>query len=227
MRHLGLNLVCEGDGLGAVSIDGGQDHDGGRREVRAQKSSRRRARPASPRSRPGSGAQRVGREGTNFSQQKELMKPPGSGEATGNVLKQLQKAAPRGANAHYEQPSRLSGSQGSGWQSSWTTHITEVLAAAGAGSNFSRLLARANDSQKKPEGNNVVQPWIGNGNSFTGDARFCRPAGASGWPQGCRTSIGGERKGCLPSLLVAPWAALLPRIRPSARAQRSKRLLRI
>ena len=105
--------------------------------------------------------------------------------------------------------------------------LTEVLAAAGAGSNFSRLLARANDLQKKPEGSNVVQPWIGNGNSFTGDARFCRPADASGWSQGCRASIGGERKRCLPSLLVAPWAALLPRIRPSARAQWSKRLLRI
>ena len=214
-------------GSSAVSIDGGQDHDGGRREVRAQKSSRRRTRPASPRSRPGSGAQRVGREGTNFSQQKELMKPPGSGEATGNVLKQLRKLRPEARMRITNSLAVSAVAKARVGKAPGLPILTEVLAAAGAGSNFSRLLARANDLQKKPEGSNVVQPWIGNGNSFTGDARFCRPAGASGWPQGCRASIGGERKGCLPSLLVAPWAALLPRIRPSARAQRSKRLLRI
>ena len=49
---------------------------------------------ASPRSRPGSGAQRVGREGTNFSLQKELMKPPGVGEATEKMLKQLRRPRP-------------------------------------------------------------------------------------------------------------------------------------
>jgi hypothetical protein len=127
----------------------------------------------------------------------------------------------------YEQPNHLSGSQGSGWQSSWATHITEVLAVAGAGNNF----ATARPSQrfaKKPEGRHVVQPWIGNGsNSSIGDAGFCRPAGASGWPQGCRASMGGERERCLPLLLVAPWATLLSRLWPVTRAQRSKRLLRI
>lgn len=76
------------------------------------------------------------------------MKPPGSGEATGNVLKQLRKLRPGARMRITNSLSHLSGRQGSGWQSSWTTHITEVLAAAGAGSNFSRLLTRANDLQK-------------------------------------------------------------------------------
>ena len=76
------------------------------------------------------------------------MKPPGSGEATGNVLKQLRKLRPEARMRITNSLAISAVAKARVGKAPGLPILTEVLAAAGAGSNFSRLLARANDLQK-------------------------------------------------------------------------------
>jgi hypothetical protein len=127
-----------------------------------------------------------------------LLRSP-SGEATERMLKQLSKLRPEVRRRIYQQPNPSQRWPRLGLAKLLNSPYNEVLAVAGAGSEFCDCQPVPAIRKKKPEGRNVVQPRLGNGsNSSIGDARFYRPAAANGWPQGCRASLGGKRERSLP-----------------------------